>query len=348
VCPSGAGSRKGLTRSREGAKDANEKSVKRCVGDGLERDGSSFRFTASRERLRFWGAASGVGLAYGGPSPVLQRIAYRVAVARTSTFLGRHVKALTTHTLRKLKGDRPIVAVTAYDALIARLADDAGVDVILVGDSVGNALLGFENTVPVTLEMMVHHTAAVVRAKTKALVVADLPFGEAHFDYERVLAGCQRLLQEAGATAVKIEATAALAPSIARLVAAGIPVWGHVGLQPQQINTLGRYRRFGTDPVEGQQLRNDARTLVDAGCFALLLEMVDETVAGEITAAVDVPTIGIGAGARVDGQILVYTDLLGLTAGYVPSFARSFAQVGEAMKRGFSAYAEAVKARTFP
>lgn len=258
------------------------------------------------------------------------------------------MNSITTHTLRKLKGERPIVAVTAYDALVARLADRAEVDLILVGDSVGNALLGFDTTVPVTLDMMIHHTAAVARARTRALVVADLPFGEAHFDYERVLDACQRLMQGAGAAAVKIEATAALAPLIARLVGAGIPVWGHVGLQPQRIHDLGKYRRFGANPGEATQLMADARALVDAGCFSLLLEMVEERVAGEITAHVSVPTVGIGAGPQVDGQILVYTDLLGLTPGYVPSFARRFADVGDLMQKGFAAYAEAVKTRQFP
>lgn len=240
------------------------------------------------------------------------------------------------------------MAVTAYDTVTALLADGAGVDVILVGDSVGNALLGFESTVPVTLDMMVHHTAAVARAQTRALVVADVPFGEAHFEFERVLAGCQRLIQQAGAAAVKIEANAGLAPMIERLVAAGVPVWGHIGLRPQQIHALGRYRKFGGTAQEAEQLLQDARALEAAGCFALLLEMTAEEAARRITQSVAIPTVGIGAGPQVDGQILVCTDLLGLTQGDVPSFARPFARVGEAMKAGFAAYAEAVKARQFP
>lgn len=254
----------------------------------------------------------------------------------------------TVHTLRKLKGQRPIVAVTAYDALVARLADQAGVDVILVGDSVGNALLGFETTVAVTLDMIVHHAAAVMRARPDALVVADVPFGEAHFEYEHVLRACQRLLQQAGVAAVKIEATEALAPLIGRLVNAGIPVWGHIGLQPQQVNALGRYRRFGVTAKEATSLEQDARALEDAGCFALLLEMTENELAGRITRAVAIPTIGIGAGAEVDGQILVYTDFLGMTQGYVPAFAQQFARVGEAMSEGFREYATAVRERRFP
>ena len=254
----------------------------------------------------------------------------------------------TTHTLRKLKGQRPIVAATAYDALIARYEDEAGVDVILVGDSVGDNLLGFENTIPVTLDMMAHHTAAVARAKPQALIAADVPFAEAHFDFERVLAACQRLMQQAGAEAVKIEGGLRLAPLMARLVAAGIPVWGHIGLEPQQVRVLGRYRKFGADPAEAERLLADALALENAGCFALLLEMVEADLARKITEAVKIPTIGIGSGAGCDGQILVSTDLLGLNLRGMPPFARAFAAVGEETRKGFAAYAAAVRERKYP
>lgn len=254
----------------------------------------------------------------------------------------------TVHTLRKLKGQRPIVAVTAYDAIIARFASEAGVDIVLVGDSVGNVLLGFDNTVPVTLDMICHHTAAVVRAKPNALVAADVPFGEAHYEFERVLRACQRLMQESGAEAVKIEGGAALAPTVARLVEAGIPVWGHIGLKPQQVHALGRYKKFGTNPAEADSLLADAVALEKAGAFALLIELTDAAVAKKIAAAVKIPVIGIGAGPNCDGQILVYTDLLGLTPGYVPAFAKQFADAGAQIKSGFTAYTEAVRARKFP
>ncbi|HRE08397.1 MAG TPA: 3-methyl-2-oxobutanoate hydroxymethyltransferase [Opitutaceae bacterium] len=254
----------------------------------------------------------------------------------------------TTQTLRRLKGVRPIVAVTAYDTPTARLADAAGVDLILVGDSVGNVMLGFDSTVPVNLDMMVHHTSAVARANTRAMVAADVPFAEAHFDFERVLASCQRLIQVGGAAAVKVEATSAQAPMIARLVEAGIPVWGHVGLKPQQLHTLGKYRKFGRTADEAESVLADALALEAAGCFALLLELTDAAVAARITARVAVPTVGIGAGPDVDGQILVCADLLGLNTGYVPGFARAFAEVGDVMARGFAAYTEAVRQRTFP
>ncbi|MFA5057209.1 MAG: 3-methyl-2-oxobutanoate hydroxymethyltransferase [Opitutaceae bacterium] len=254
----------------------------------------------------------------------------------------------TTHTLRKLKGQRPIAAVTAYDAITARYAAEAGVDLILVGDSVGNTLLGFDSTIPVTLDMMVHHTSAVARAKPEALLVADVPFGEAHFDFKQVLESCQRLMQTAGAEAVKIEGGAGLAGKIARIVEAGVPVMGHIGLQPQQVQNLGRYRKFGVKPPEAEQLLEDALALEKAGCFALLLEMTEFNLARTITETMKIPTIGIGAGPHCDGQILVCTDLLGLTPGPVPSFVQTFAAVGDEMKQGFAAYVMAVRARKFP
>lgn len=254
----------------------------------------------------------------------------------------------TTYTLRKLKGQRPIVAVTAYDAITARYASEAGVDILLVGDSVGNTMLGFETTVPVTLDMIAHHTAAVARVKPEALVVADVPFAEAHFGFERVLLACQRLMQQAGAEAVKIEGGADLAPQIARLVEAGVPVWSHVGLKPQQVHSLGRYKKFGANEAEAESILADARALEKAGAFALLVEMVEPSLAKKLSETLKIPVIGIGAGPHCDGQILVSTDLLGMTPGYVPSFARAFAQVGEQFKQGFAAYAEAVRTKKFP
>jgi 3-methyl-2-oxobutanoate hydroxymethyltransferase len=254
----------------------------------------------------------------------------------------------TTLTLRKLKGQRPIVAVTAYDAITARWATDAGVDLILVGDSVGNTLLGFSSTIPVTLDMMVHHTAAVARAKPDALLVADVPFAEAHYDFKLVLESCQRLMQEAGAEAVKIEGGAALADKIGRVVAAGVPVMGHIGLQPQQLHTLGRYRRFGVKPAEAEQLLADALALERAGVFAIVAELIEPNLARTIRETLKVPLIGIGSGADCDGQILVCTDLLGLTPDAMPSFAHAFAAVGEETKKGFAAYVMAVRTRKFP
>ena len=254
----------------------------------------------------------------------------------------------TPHTLRKLKGQRPIVAVTAYDALTAHYADQAGVDLILVGDSVGNTILGLSTTVPVTLDMIAHHAAAVVRAQPSALVVADVPFGEAHYEFRRLLRSCQRLMQQAGVDAVKIEGGAALAPKIARLVEAGVPGGGHIGVQPQQVKRLGRYKKFGVTTTEADDLVRDAQALERAGCFSVVLELVEPSAAAAVTAAVSVPTIGIGAGAGVDGQVLVCTDLLGLTVGEAPSFAPKFADAGAAYRDGFAAYVDAVRTRRFP
>lgn len=254
----------------------------------------------------------------------------------------------TPHTLQQLKGKRPIVSVTAYDALTARYADEAGVDILLVGDSVGNTLLGLPTTVPVTLDMILHHAAAVARAQPSALVVADIPFAEAHFDFRRLLRSAQRLMQDAGVDAVKIEGGETLAPKIARLVDAGVPVWGHIGLQPQQVKRLGRYKKFGINPAETEQLIADARALEAAGCFSIVLELVDPAAAEAITAAVRIPTVGIGAGSGCDGQVLVVTDLLGLTLGPVPSFAKAFARAGEVYRDAFSAYRNAVLERRFP
>jgi 3-methyl-2-oxobutanoate hydroxymethyltransferase len=217
-----------------------------------------------------------------------------------------------------------------------------------VGDSVGNTLLGFESTVPVTLDMICHHTAAVTRAKPAAFVAADVPFAEAHYEFERVLRACQRLLQESAAEGVKIEGGSAMAPTVARLVEAGVPVWGHIGLQPQQVHTLGRYRKFGATPIEAEGLLADALALERAGAFALLVEMIDPELAQKLSGAVKIPVIGIGAGPHCDGQILVSTDLLGMGVGPVPSFVKPFAQVGDAVRSGFKGYVEAVRHRRFP
>ena len=255
---------------------------------------------------------------------------------------------ITTQTLSKLKGDRPIVAVTAYDAVIARYAHEAGVDFILVGDSVGTTQLGFDSTIPVTLEMMLHHTAAVARAKPNALIVADVPFGVAHGEFATLLDACCRLMQEAGAEAVKIEGGASMASVVERLVDAGIPVLGHIGLMPQQFHKLGGYRKFGRSEAEKTVLLDDALALEKAGCFAVLCEMTDGTVAGAIMNELRVPLIGIGSGPHCDGQILVANDLLGMNTGYVPSFVKQYAQLGEQVRAAFANYAEDVRNHKFP
>lgn len=256
--------------------------------------------------------------------------------------------SITTQTILRLKGERPIVAVTAYDAVMAGYADAAGVDLILVGDSVGTTQLGYDSTVPVTLDMMVHHTAAVCRSKPKALVVADVPFAVAHDDFSVVLSACVRLMQEAGAQAVKIEGDASMAPTLARLTRAGIPVLGHIGLLPQNFHQLGGYRKFGRDQAEQACLLEDALAFEASNCFAVLCEMTDGATAGNIATKLRVPLIGIGSGVQCDGQILVTNDMLGLNAGYVPSFVKQYAKLGEEARKAFAAYASDVRNRKFP
>lgn len=254
---------------------------------------------------------------------------------------------MTTQTLRALKGQRPIVCVTAYDTPTAHCADEAGVDLILVGDSVGNNVLGFANTVPVTLDMMVHHAAAVARAKAEALLVADLPFGDAHLKPGDVVKASRRLIQEGGVEAVKVEGGVAVVPVIERLILAGIPVMGHIGLQPQQVNVLGGYRKFGQKVPEAESLKADAEALEQAGVFAIVAEMMDPRLAAEISRSLRIPIIGIGSGPDCDGQILVAHDILGINER-APSFAKSYANLHESMRTAFAAYAEEVKQKVYP
>ena len=241
-----------------------------------------------------------------------------------------------------MKGSDQIVCITAYDAVTARLADAADTDVILIGDSVGNVVLGFESTVPVTADMMAHHTAAVARARPNALVATDIPFGVAHGDFSDLLKICMRLMQECGAEAVKIEGGAEMAPTVARLTAAGVPVWAHIGLQAQNVFQEGGYRKYGKTPEERASLLAAAKAHEKAGAFALLLEMMPSDLAAEITRAVSIPTIGIGAGKDCDGQILVMHDVLGLTPRR-PSFAKLYCDAGAQIVSALRAYRDDVK-----
>lgn len=254
----------------------------------------------------------------------------------------------TTESIRKLKGRRPIVATTAYDFPTATFADRGGVDLILVGDSVGTTQLGFESTVPVTLEMILHHTAAVTRAKPSALVVADLPFGLAQRDDDPMFKACCRLIQETGCDAVKMEGGAELFEKIKRLVTAGIPVLGHVGLLPQSVKVYGGYRRFGKNATEASLIVEDALALEKSGAFAVIAEMLDPPTTARLQRELKIPVIGIGSGADCDGQILVCNDLLGANPGKTPSFAKAYDRIGEAMTDAFKAYAKEVRKGLFP
>ena len=233
----------------------------------------------------------------------------------------------TTKYLNGLKGKRPIVGLTAYDAIMSKLIAKAGVDFILVGDSVGTTLLGYDTTIPVTIDDMVHHTSAVRRGNPGCLVVADLPFGEASFSFDRLLESSRRLMQN-GADAVKIEGGKDVADDIEKLVATGIPVMGHIGLLPQTVKAIGGYRKYGASREEADSLYTDAISLEEAGCFAVIGEMMDERLTVQLASQILPPLIGIGSGSQCDGQILVTHDLLGLTPSPLPSFVTPCATLG--------------------
>jgi 3-methyl-2-oxobutanoate hydroxymethyltransferase len=241
-----------------------------------------------------------------------------------------------------------ITCLTAYDYPTARLLDEAGVDVILVGDSLGMVVLGHENTLSVTIEDMLHHTRAVRRGTRRALLVADMPYGSYHGDIAESLHNAMRFVKEAGAEAVKVEGGERRLELISRLTEAEIPVMGHVGLTPQSLNALGGYRVQGKTPDAAEQLIRDARAVEASGAFAVVLEAVPRELAAQITRELRIPTIGIGAGPDCDGQILVTHDLLGLTFGQTPKFARQYASVGEIISGAVREYCNDVRSNGFP
>ena len=259
------------------------------------------------------------------------------------------VPQITVPHLREMKrrGER-IAMLTAYDATMARLLDSARVDVLLVGDSLGMVVLGHDSTIPVTLDAMVHHTAAVVRGSRRALVVADMPFLTCHTGLDDAVRNAGRLVQEGGAAAVKVEGGAPVLVLIERLVQIGIPVMGHLGLLPQSVHQIGGYRRQATTADEASRLLADARGLERAGAFALVLDSSPAEVAALVTSAITIPTIGIGAGPDCDGQVLVSYDMLGLVEAGVPSFVKRYAYLGEQVRTAAAAYVEEVRQGRFP
>ena len=246
------------------------------------------------------------------------------------------------------ENSKKIVCLTAYDYPTARLLDEAGVDVILVGDSLAMVVLGHDSTLPVTIDEMLHHTRAVRRGTKHALVVADMPFGSYHSDTAESLRNAVRFVKEAGAEAVKVEGGERRLELIARLTEAEIPVMGHIGLTPLSVNALGGYRVQGKTVDSAEQLLRDARAVEAAGAFAVVLEAVPRELASQITRELRIPTIGIGAGPDCDGQILVVHDLLGLTFEQTPKFARKYANVGEIISRAVREYAADVRSGNFP
>jgi 3-methyl-2-oxobutanoate hydroxymethyltransferase len=256
------------------------------------------------------------------------------------------IRRLTAPDIRARKGGEPIVALTSYHAHTARIVD-AYCDVILVGDSLGMVMHGLETTIPVTLEMMILQGLAVMRGSRRALVVVDLPFGSYEASREQAFASAARVLKETGCGAIKLEGGQRMAKTIAFLVERGVPVMGHVGLTPQAINALGSFRAQGRDEADWAPIETDARAVAEAGAFAVVLEAVAEPLARRITAQITIPTIGIGASAACDGQILVLEDMLGLSPR-VPKFVKRFGELGPSIEQAVKSYAQEVRARTFP
>ena len=248
---------------------------------------------------------------------------------------------------KKSRGER-IAMLTAYDATMARLLDRAGVDALLVGDSLGMVLLGYEDTLPVTLDDMLHHTRAVARGAERALVVADMPFLTYQVSVAEAVRNAGRLLQEGGAAAVKLEGGRPVLDVVRRLVDVGIPVMGHLGLQPQSVHQMGGYVRQATRSHDADTLLVDAIALRDAGAFALVLESIPADVARTVTASIDIPTIGIGAGPECDGQVLVSHDMLGLFDGTVPPFVKQYAQLADTVTTATRAYVDDVRTGRYP
>jgi 3-methyl-2-oxobutanoate hydroxymethyltransferase len=248
---------------------------------------------------------------------------------------------------KKGRGEK-IATLTAYDATMARLFDRAGVDALLVGDSLGMVVLGFETTLPVTMAAMIHHTQAVVRGTERALVVADMPFLSYQVSVEEAVRNAGRLLQEGGAAAVKLEGGRSVIDVVRRLVDVGIPVMGHLGLLPQSIHQVGSYARRATEPRDAATLVEDAAALARAGAFAIVLESIPADLANTVTRQLEIPTIGIGAGPDCDGQILVSYDMLGLFDRFVPPFVKQYAQLSTVVADAVEAYVAEVRAGQYP
>ncbi|QQK81147.1 3-methyl-2-oxobutanoate hydroxymethyltransferase [Salicibibacter cibi] len=255
----------------------------------------------------------------------------------------------TTAQFKKMKKDRePIAMLTAYDAPSARLAERAGVDLILVGDSLGMVVLGYDSTIPVTVDDMILHTKAAKRGARDTFVVTDLPFFSYHGNFPETSGHVRRLLQEAGADAVKLEGGIEVADTVKKLVQAGVPVMGHLGLTPQSVGVLGGYKVQGKDSSEAEHLIMEAHALEEAGAFAVVLECVPKQLGAFVAERLDIPVIGIGAGAETDGQVLVYHDVIGYESEHVPKFVKQYANISPHIEAGLENYVSDVKSRAFP
>lgn len=258
-------------------------------------------------------------------------------------------RKVTTRRLAEMKqrGEK-IACLTAYDYSMAKLVDGAGVDLILVGDSASNVMMGNTTTLPITIDQMIFMAKSVVKGAERALVVCDMPFGSYQGNSKEALANAIRVMKEAHAEAVKLEGGSEVAESIERIISAGIPVCGHLGLTPQSINKFGSYNVRAREEAEAAKLLADAKLLQDLGCFAIVLEKIPAELAAKVTAALDIPTIGIGAGGACDGQILVMHDMLGINKGFSPRFLRRYADVGDVILEAVGHYVDDVKTSDFP
>ena len=263
--------------------------------------------------------------------------------------VNKEIKKVTTNTLQKMKvAGEKISMLTAYDVSFAKIIDGAGIDVILVGDSASNVMAGHETTLPITLDQMIYHAQAVIRGVDRCLVVVDMPFGSYQSNSDIALASAIRIMKETGAHAVKLEGGEEVVESIKRVVSAGIPVMGHLGLTPQSIYKFGTYTVRAKEADEANKLRKDAKLIEKAGCFAIVLEKIPADLAKEVSKALTIPTIGIGAGGQCDGQVLVMHDMLGINTEFKPRFLRQYLNIHEQATKAVQQYIKDVKAKDFP
>ena len=261
----------------------------------------------------------------------------------------KKIKKVTTHTLQEMKeAGVKISMLTAYDYSMARIVDDAGIDVILVGDSASNVMAGNETTLPITLDQMIYHASSVMKGINRALVVVDLPFGSYQGISKEALNSTIRIMKESGAHAVKLEGGSEVKESVDRILSAGVPVMGHLGLTPQSIYKFGTYTVRATTDEEAKKLLSDAKVLEAAGCFSIVLEKIPATLAAEVSAAIKIPVIGIGAGNKVDGQVLVLHDMLGINKEFQPRFLRRYLDMYDQMLNAISKYSDDIKSGDFP
>ena len=264
-------------------------------------------------------------------------------------YLVEDARKVTTHRVMEMKkSGKKIAMLTSYDYSMAKIVDGAGVDIILIGDSASNMMAGNVTTLPITIDQMIYHARSVVRGVTRALVVCDMPFGTYQVDPEDAVRNAIRIMQESGCDAVKLEGGVEILPAVKRILDAGIPVCGHLGLTPQSINKFGTYAVRAKDEAEANKLRSDAKALSDAGCFAIVLEKIPAALATEVTQSISAPTISIGAGGGCDGQVLVVHDMLGMNQGFSPKFLRRYANLYEIMTDAIGQYVTDVKSGDFP